>query len=140
MTQETTAAVLPDEKIHGTAGTMIVIDVATPMIIACRRLRFGSERNWLAAMPSPSAMNRPITAATTTLLPWVMVASINAILATTPSDAPKMVVVRVTESASSKDFRFVTMKSLLLSICQLRRGLQEVTVSSAVFAGAPNRN
>jgi hypothetical protein len=111
MAQEITAAVLPDEKIHGTAGTMIVIDVATPMIAACRRLRFGSERNWLAAIPSPSAMSRPITAARTTLLPWVIVASINAILATSPSDAPKMVVVRVTESVSIKDLRFTTLKS-----------------------------
>jgi len=57
MAQETTAAALPDENIHGTAGTMMVIDVATPMIVACRRLRFGSERNWLAAIPSPSAMS-----------------------------------------------------------------------------------
>ena len=44
MAQETTAAMLPDEKVHGTAGTMIVIDVATPMIVAWRRFRFGSER------------------------------------------------------------------------------------------------
>jgi hypothetical protein len=81
------------------------------MIMACRRLRFGSERNWLAAIPRPSAMSRPITAARTTLLPWVIVARINAILATSPSDAPKMVVVRVTESVLSRDFRFVTVKN-----------------------------
>jgi hypothetical protein len=111
MTPETTAAVLPDEKSHGTAGTTIVIEVATPMITACRRLRLGSERNWLAAIPRPSAMSRPITAARTTLLPWVIVASINAMLATSPSEAPKMVVVRVTESVSSRDFRFVTVKN-----------------------------
>jgi hypothetical protein len=32
-------------------------------------------------------------------------------LATSPSDAPKMVVVRVTESASFKGARFITVKS-----------------------------
>ena len=95
MRQEKTEAAPPDEKIHGIAGTMIVIDVATPIIIACRRLRFGSER--------------PITAAITTLRPWIIVASINAILATSPSEAPKMVVVKVTDSVSSTDFRFITV-------------------------------
>jgi hypothetical protein len=54
-------------------------------------------------------MNKPITAATTTFRPWVMVASINAMLATRPSDAPKIVVVSVTESVSSIDLFFVTV-------------------------------
>jgi len=111
MAQEMIAALSPDENSHGTAGTTIVMEVATPMIVACLRLRFGSERNWLAAIPSPSAMSRPITAAMTTLLPWVIVASIKAILATSPSDAPKMVVVRVTESASFNDLCFTTLES-----------------------------
>jgi len=47
--------------------------------------------------------------------PWVMVASINAILATSPSDAPKMVVARVTQSVWTKDFR-LAVKSYRLSI------------------------
>jgi len=106
----------PAEKIQGAAGTMIVIDVATPVIIAYRRLRFGSERNWLAAIPSPSAMNRPNTAAIMTRRPWVIVASTNAILATSPSEAPKIVVVRVTESVSSIDFRFITVTTYSLQI------------------------
>src|ERR1019366_4002040 len=109
MTQEPTTFAPPEEKIHGTAGTMIVTDVAAPISSACRRLRLGSGGNWLAAMPSPSAINNPITAATTTLRPWVIVASIKAMLATSPSEAPKMMVVRVTNSLSAAALRLISV-------------------------------
>jgi hypothetical protein len=74
---------------------MIASDVAAPMMRACRKSRLGSDRNSLAAMPSPSAIKSPKTAARTTFWPCVMVARIKAIEATNPSEDPKIAVVTV---------------------------------------------
>ena len=67
--QELTTAGAPFAKSHGTPGSRIAREVATPMTSASLKSWVGSDRYLLAAIPRPSAINSPAVAAMTTDFP-----------------------------------------------------------------------